>query len=67
MTTVDAATSRHESDVPANADLAGAVNPALLGLPAFIVGSLGLGLTFVGYAPDGAAAALLSIIILGAG
>jgi uncharacterized protein len=70
MTTVDSpqATSKEQiepNDASAGADVA--INPALLGLPAFIVGSVALGLVFVGYAPAGAAAALLSIVILGAG
>lgn len=66
MTTMDTATTNAQES-SADADLGAAVNPALLGLPAFIVGSVGLGLTFIGYAPSGAAAALLSITILGAG
>jgi succinate-acetate transporter protein len=43
---------------------AAAANPALLGLPTFIVGAVALGLFLVGYQPAGSTGALLSIIVL---
>ncbi|HEY3690433.1 MAG TPA: GPR1/FUN34/YaaH family transporter [Pseudonocardiaceae bacterium] len=59
-----------ETTSPAAADAdaaAAAANPALLGLPTFIVGAVALGLFLVGYQPTGATAALLSIIVLSTG
>jgi len=46
---------------------AAAANPALLGLPTFIVGAVALGLFLVGYQPAGTTGALLSIIVLSTG
>jgi succinate-acetate transporter protein len=60
----DIATTDHQSPpAPAtgeNAILVG--NPAAVGLPAFIVGSIALGLTLVGYVPATAAGAPIAII-----
>jgi succinate-acetate transporter protein len=70
MTTVDAAGGTAQSGAPAEAPaepapvglLAG--NPALLGLPAFLAGSVALGLTLVGaQVPVGSYGAALSIIL----
>jgi succinate-acetate transporter protein len=61
-TTIEPAAS-----TPAAAEADAAANPALLGLPVFIVGATALGLFLVGYQPAGATAALLSIIVLSTG
>jgi succinate-acetate transporter protein len=42
-------------------------NPAVLGLPMFVVGSIALGLTLVGYVPPAAAASALPIILAATG
>jgi len=42
-------------------------DPALIGLPSFIVGSVALGLVLVGYVPAAAAAASLPVIIAATG
>ncbi|MDT4922887.1 MAG: uncharacterized protein QOG01_600 [Pseudonocardiales bacterium] len=48
-----------------NVFLAG--NPAALGIPVFIAGSVGLGLTLVGYVPAGAVGAPLAVIAAATG
>jgi uncharacterized protein len=64
----DTETGRHVVDEPAPAEEAAAApNPALLGLPVFIVGATALGLFLVGYKPAGSTGALLSIIVLSTG
>ena len=63
-TTGDSATIREEAAAPpaaVPAPLSG--NPALLGLPVFIVGSLALGLVLVGVVPAVAVGASLPIIL----
>lgn len=42
-------------------------NPAVLGLPVFVVGSIALGLALVGYVPPAAAASALPIILAATG
>lgn len=42
-------------------------DPALIGVPTFIVGSIALGLTLVGYVPAGTAGAPLAIILAATG
>ncbi len=42
-------------------------NPALIGLPAFIVGSIALGLVLVGYVPAAAVGASIPIILTATG
>lgn len=53
-----------EADAPAEA---AAGDPSLIGLPAFIVGSIALGLALVGYVPATAAGAPLAIILAATG
>jgi succinate-acetate transporter protein len=65
-TVLSAAETAEPSTVEADA-AAAAANPALLGLPTFIVGAVALGLFLIGYQPAGATAALLSIIVLSTG
>jgi succinate-acetate transporter protein len=63
MMSTDTATTTHRSAAPAaeeNPVLAG--TPAAVGLPAFVVGSVALGLTLVGYVPATAGAAPIAII-----
>lgn len=61
-TTGDSATIREAAEAPAvPAPLTG--NPALLGLPSFIVGSLALGMVLVGVVPTVAVGASLPIIL----
>ncbi|HEY2130838.1 MAG TPA: GPR1/FUN34/YaaH family transporter [Streptosporangiaceae bacterium] len=61
-TTGDSATIRETAEAPAvPAPLNG--NPALLGLPSFIVGSLALGMVLVGVVPPLAVGASLPIIL----
>lgn len=61
-TTGDSATIRETAEAPAvPAPLSG--NPALLGLPSFIVGSLALGMVLVGVVPPLAVGASLPIIL----
>lgn len=64
MTTTETTTpSAPETEEAAAAE----TNPALLGLPTFIVGSIALGLYLVGYQPAGALGAFMSIVILATG
>ncbi|MBO0850061.1 MAG: hypothetical protein J2P20_11400, partial [Pseudonocardia sp.] len=65
MTTTE--TTTPSADETAEAAAAAATNPALLGLPTFIVGSIALGLYLVGYQPAGALGAFMSIVILATG
>ena len=62
MSTHSATTTDHPAvpAAPASPVLAG--NPAAVGLPAFVVGSVALGLTLVGYVPATAGAAPIAII-----
>lgn len=62
MSTQSAPTAHASSapEAPENRFLAG--NPAAVGLPAFVVGSIALGLTLVGYVPATAGAAPIAII-----
>ena len=52
---------------PAPASAAQAGDPAVLGLPMFVVGSIALGLALVGYVPAAAAASALPIILAATG
>jgi len=71
MTTIDLPAppaADTQTPEPAAADAgAASANPALLGLPTFIVGAVALGLFLVGYQPAGTTGALLSIIVLSTG
>jgi len=61
MSTETATTHRQAAPAPEeNPVLAG--TPAAVGLPAFVVGSIALGLSLVGYVPAGAGAAPIPII-----
>lgn len=51
----------------ATAQDAAAANPALLGVPTFVVGSFALGLTLIGYVPATAVGAPLAIILMATG
>lgn len=62
---VETEPSMHAQDAAPPADPG--ANPALVGLPVFIVGATALGLFLVGYRPAGATGALLSIIIVSSG
>jgi len=71
MTTIDAdAQGAHEvraQHVVEAAAPAVSGDPALIGLPSFIVGSIALGLVLVGYVPAAAAGASLPIIVAATG
>lgn len=54
-------------DVPAEAAPAPGGDPAMLGLPVFIVGSVALGLALIGVLPATAAAGTLPIIVMATG
>lgn len=59
----ETAPATHRTTTPApDASPALAGNPAAVGLPAFVVGSVALGLGLVGYVPAGAGAAPIPII-----
>ena len=64
MTTVEEQTARHATE-PVAAAPAG--DPMQIGLPAFIVGSIALGLVLVGYVPAAAVGASLPIILAATG
>jgi uncharacterized protein len=63
-TTVEEQTSRHATEAPAVAPTG---DPMQIGLPAFIVGSIALGLVLVGYVPATAVGASLPIILAATG
>jgi uncharacterized protein len=72
MTELDASTSKSAGSAPTETEIAGDVvpvlaplagDPAMLGLPTFIVGSVALGLVLVGVVPATAVGASLPIIL----
>jgi uncharacterized protein len=64
MTTTETTTpSASETEAAAAAE----ANPALLGLPTFVVGGLALALYLVGYQPAGSPGSLMAIIVLATG
>ncbi|WP_432880084.1 GPR1/FUN34/YaaH family transporter [Kribbella sp. CA-245084] len=67
MTTIDAHSAQEELAQPAAAAPAVTGDPALIGLPSFIVGSVALGLVLVGYVPAAAVGASLPIIVAATG
>ncbi len=64
---LDAAPAAHAAPAapPENAFLAG--NPAALGIPVFVAGSVALGLALIGYVPAGAVGAPLAVISFATG
>ena len=52
---------------PAEAQPAATGDPAILGLPIFVVGSIALGLSLVGYVPDAAGGVVVPVIFAGTG
>lgn len=66
MTTIDAElqSAQHAPEVAAPAVTG---DPALIGLPSFIVGSVALGLVLVGYVPAAAVGASLPVIVAATG
>lgn len=56
-----------EAEPVAADSAAAAANPALLGVPTFVVGSFALGLVLVGYVPATAVGASLAIILMATG
>ena len=52
---------------PVEAAAVAAANPGMIGLPAFLVGSIALGLSLVGYAPATAGGSIVAIIIAATG
>ncbi|WUJ71915.1 acetate uptake transporter family protein [Kribbella soli] len=68
MTTIDAHSAQQELAQPAAAAAPAVTgDPALIGLPSFIVGSVALGLVLVGYVPAAAVGASLPIIVAATG
>ncbi|RZU18597.1 hypothetical protein EV645_0792 [Kribbella rubisoli] len=68
MTTIDAHSAQEELAQPAAAAAPAVTgDPALIGLPSFIVGSVALGLVLVGYVPAAAVGASLPIIVAATG
>jgi uncharacterized protein len=68
MTTIDAHGTQEELGQPAAAAAPAVTgDPALIGLPSFIVGSVALGLVLVGYVPAAAVGASLPIIVAATG
>lgn len=70
MTTSEAATAAHarhtnEESEPISGPLSG--DPALIGVPTFIVGSIALGMTLVGFVPAEAVGAPVAIILAATG
>ncbi|WP_406690101.1 GPR1/FUN34/YaaH family transporter [Saccharopolyspora sp. ID03-671] len=69
MTTSDTATDRerpaHREPEEATGPLAG--DPALIGVPTFVVGSIALGMTLVGFVPAEAVGAPVAIILAATG
>lgn len=61
------ATATHASDLVVEAPPAAVGNPAMIGVPTFIVGSIALGLVLVGYVPATAAGASIPIIMTATG
>lgn len=54
-----------ESEEPLTGPLAG--DPAIIGIPTFLVGSIALGLTLIGYVPAAAVGAPVAIILIATG
>lgn len=69
MTTADVAAESGPAHAAAEAEPTGplAGDPALIGVPTFIVGSIALGLTLVGFVPAAAVGAPLAIILVATG
>jgi uncharacterized protein len=63
MTTTETTTPSASETAAAAAE----ANPALLGLPTFVVGGLALALYLVGYQPAGSQGSLMAIIVLATG
>ncbi|WP_371404320.1 acetate uptake transporter family protein [Kribbella sp. NBC_00662] len=63
MTTIDADAHSLQEQLPAEAAPAVTGDPALIGLPSFIVGSVALGLVLVGYVTAAGVGASLPIIV----
>jgi succinate-acetate transporter protein len=54
-------------EAPAAAEVAPAGDPAILGLPIFVVGSIALGLSLVGYVPPAAGGVVVPVIFAATG
>lgn len=69
MTASDTATSRERSAQPEPEPTPGPLSgdPALIGVPTFVVGSIALGLTLVGFVPAAAVGAPVAIILAATG
>ncbi|HEY0447511.1 GPR1/FUN34/YaaH family transporter [Actinophytocola sp.] len=67
MTTLDATAEDVHAHSHATTTAAPAADPAMIGLPSFIVGSVALGLVLVGYVPASAVGASLAVIIAATG
>lgn len=63
--TADNARSAHQKSEPRPGPLSG--DPALIGVPTFVVGSIALGLTLLGYVPSAAVGAPVAIILAATG
>jgi succinate-acetate transporter protein len=63
MTTIDADAHSLQQQLPAEAAPAVTGDPALIGLPSFIVGSVALGLVLIGYVTAAGVGASLPIIV----
>jgi hypothetical protein len=55
------------AEAPAVAESAPAGDPAILGLPIFVVGSIALGLSLVGYVPAAAGGVIVPVIFAATG